>query len=55
MPLYEVPVTATIDAANDADAEKKKMEIERLLPVVKMTLASKGVKSVVIGKPKVKA
>lgn len=55
MVLYEVAVTAVIDATDTADAEKKTAAIEKLLPGVKIILASKGVKSITIGKPRVKS
>jgi hypothetical protein len=56
MPTFEVPITAKITAASEAEAEKKKVALETLLqmPMVKTMIASKGVE-LVIGKLKVKA
>ena len=53
MALFEIPVT--IEAASQADAEKKAAEVEKLLPIVKGALSSKGIKVVSLGKPKAKA
>jgi len=55
MPLYEVPITAKINATSEAEADKKKGELEKLLqmPMVKTMIAAKGVE-LVIGKVRVK-
>lgn len=57
MKTYDVTMSATIDATNDADAEKKRVEVEKLLqmPMVKSLLMAKGVKIGAIGKAKARA
>jgi hypothetical protein len=56
MAQFEVTLTASIDAANEAEAEKKKGEVQKLLdmPMVKTMLLTKGVKLTGVGKVKAK-
>jgi len=56
MATYEVTITAAITAANEAEAEKKKAELQALLsmPMVKTMVAAKGVTLGAISKPKAK-
>jgi hypothetical protein len=56
MATYEITITATIQANSDAEAEKKKSDLQTLLgmSVVKTMVANKGVTLGAISKPKVK-
>ena len=56
MATYEVTITGTITAATEAEAEKKRGELQTLLSmsVVKTMVAAKGVTLGAISKPKAK-
>ena len=49
MPTFEVLITATITATSEDEAEKKKVELEKLLqmPMVKTMISAKGAKLIV--------
>jgi hypothetical protein len=56
MALFEIPLTATIEAANEAAADAVKVKLEKLLASVKpmVKLQVPQLQSFAVGKPKVK-
>ena len=58
MPLYEVTLTAAIEAKDDADVDKKRAIVQKMLVTAKSMLLLQGVKvvgDIAVGKAKIKA
>ena len=53
MATYEVPITVTITAANEAEAATKKKSLEAYLPMMKVLPQFKGI-ALVVGQLKAK-